>query len=68
MSWPIPPPGWTTGKNCAAAPGWATTSYEPGDVIIFHCLTPHAALPNQGSALRISGEQAPAAGLTTPGR
>ncbi len=37
-------------------PGWATTSYEPGDVIIFHCLMPHAALPNTGSALRISGD------------
>ena len=36
--------------------GWATTSYEPGDAIIFHCLTPHAALPNRGSALRISGD------------
>ena len=36
--------------------GWATTSYEPGDAIIFHCLTPHAALPNQGSVLRISGD------------
>jgi hypothetical protein len=40
----------------AAEPGWATTSYEPGDVIIFHCLTPHAALPNTGSSLRISGD------------
>jgi hypothetical protein len=39
-----------------AEPGWATTSYEPGDVIIFHCLTPHAALPNTGSSLRISGD------------
>ncbi len=37
-------------------PGWATTSYEPGDAIIFHCLTPHAALPNHGSALRVSGD------------
>jgi hypothetical protein len=37
-------------------PGWATTSYQPGDAIIFHCLTPHAALPNRGSALRISGD------------
>jgi hypothetical protein len=37
-------------------PGWATTSYEPGDAIIFHCLTPHAALPNRGSALRLSGD------------
>ena len=40
----------------ATEPGWATTSYEPGDVIIFHCLTPHAALPNRGSTLRISGD------------
>ncbi len=39
-----------------AETGWATTSYEPGDVIIFHCLTPHAALPNTGSSLRISGD------------
>jgi hypothetical protein len=37
-------------------PGWATTDYEPGDVIVFHCLTPHAALPNRGSELRISGD------------
>ena len=37
-------------------PGWATTDYRPGDVILFHCLTPHAALPNAGSALRISGD------------
>ena len=37
-------------------PGWATTSYRPGDVIIFHCLTPHAALPNRGSVLRVSGD------------
>jgi hypothetical protein len=36
--------------------GWATTSYQPGDVLIFHCLTPHAALPNTGRALRISGD------------
>jgi hypothetical protein len=39
-----------------AEPGWATTSYEPGDVIVFHCLTPHAALPNTGAALRLSGD------------
>ena len=40
----------------ATEPGWATTSYEPGDVLVFHCLTPHAALPNRGSTLRISGD------------
>ena len=27
-----------------------------GDVIIFHCLTPHAALPNTGRRLRLSGD------------
>jgi hypothetical protein len=37
-------------------PGWATTAYRPGDAIIFHCLTPHAALPNRGEALRLSGD------------
>jgi len=37
-------------------PGWATTGYEPGDALIFHCLTPHAALPNCGSSLRVSGD------------
>ena len=36
--------------------GWATTDYRPGDVIIFHCLTPHAALPNAGRRLRLSGD------------
>jgi Phytanoyl-CoA dioxygenase (PhyH) len=36
--------------------GWATTGYRVGDVIIFHSLTPHAALPNNDSALRISGD------------
>jgi hypothetical protein len=37
-------------------PGWATTAYQPGDVIVFHCLTPHAALPNTSPALRLSGD------------
>jgi hypothetical protein len=36
--------------------GWSTTDYRPGDVIIFHCLTPHAALPNTGTALRLSAD------------
>ena len=41
-------------------------------MIIFHCLTPHAALPNTGSALRISGDfrwqrpDQPAPGRTHP--
>jgi Phytanoyl-CoA dioxygenase (PhyH) len=39
-----------------AEPGWSTTDYRPGDVIIFHCLTPHAALPNTGHRLRLSAD------------
>ena len=50
--WPPQPPRPLAGSE----QGWATTSYQPGDVLIFHCLTPHAALPNTGSALRISGD------------
>jgi len=37
-------------------PGWATTDYEPGDVLVFHCLTTHAALPNRQRRMRFSGE------------
>ena len=50
--WPPQPPR----PLGVSEPGWATTSYQPGDVLIFHCLTPHAALPNTGPALRISGD------------
>jgi hypothetical protein len=38
----------------ADEPGWATTDYRPGDVLLFHCLTSHAALPNHADRLRIS--------------
>jgi hypothetical protein len=37
-------------------PGWRTTDYAVGDVLIFHCLTTHAALPNRESRLRMSAE------------
>ncbi|HEX3751251.1 MAG TPA: phytanoyl-CoA dioxygenase family protein [Streptosporangiaceae bacterium] len=37
-------------------PGWATAGYHPGDVIVFHCLTPHAALANTGAELRLSAD------------
>ncbi|HEY3953860.1 MAG TPA: phytanoyl-CoA dioxygenase family protein [Streptosporangiaceae bacterium] len=37
-------------------PGWASTGYRLGDVIIFHSLTPHAALPNDARTLRLSGD------------
>jgi hypothetical protein len=35
---------------------WATTDFRPGDVLLFHCLTSHAALPNHESRLRISAD------------
>ena len=37
-------------------PGWVTTDYEPGDVLVFHCLTTHAALPNHEARMRFSAE------------
>jgi hypothetical protein len=37
-------------------PGWLTTDYAPGDVLVFHCLTTHAALPNLGQRMRFSAE------------
>jgi hypothetical protein len=37
-------------------PGWVTTDYQPGDVLVFHCLTTHAALPNREERMRFSVE------------
>ncbi len=37
-------------------PGWATADYRPGDVLLFHCLTAHGALPNRTDRLRLSAE------------
>jgi Phytanoyl-CoA dioxygenase (PhyH) len=36
--------------------GWLTTDYEPGDALVFHCLTSHAALPNLTDRMRFSVE------------
>jgi hypothetical protein len=36
--------------------GWVTTDYRPGDVLVFHCLTTHAALPNRSDRMRFSAE------------
>jgi len=36
--------------------GWRTADYEPGDVLVFHCLTTHAALPNHLARMRFSAE------------
>ena len=35
-------------------PGWATADFRIGDVVVFHCLTAHAALPNHGGRVRLS--------------
>ena len=35
-------------------PAWATADYEAGDVLLFHNLTVHAALPNTTDELRLS--------------
>jgi len=37
-------------------PGWVTTDYQAGDVLVFHCLTTHAALPNREDRMRFSAE------------
>ncbi|HZQ06140.1 MAG TPA: phytanoyl-CoA dioxygenase family protein [Anaerolineae bacterium] len=36
------------------APPWLTTHYQPGDVLIFHNLTLHWALPNTSDRVRLS--------------
>jgi len=36
--------------------GWASTDYEPGDVLVFHCMTTHAALANREDRMRFSAE------------
>jgi hypothetical protein len=36
--------------------GWQTADYEAGDVLVFHCLTTHAALPNHENRMRFSAE------------
>jgi len=36
--------------------GWATAHYQPGDALVFHCLTSHAALSNRSASLRLSGD------------
>jgi Phytanoyl-CoA dioxygenase (PhyH) len=35
-------------------PQWATTGFEPGDVVIFHNFTLHGSLPNLTDSLRLS--------------
>jgi hypothetical protein len=60
----------------AEEPGWASTDYRTGDVVLFHCMTRHAALPNASDSLRVSADfrwqrsdsPAPAELIRGPGR
>jgi hypothetical protein len=36
--------------------GWVTAHYEPGDVVVFHSLTVHAANPNHSNEIRLSAD------------
>jgi ectoine hydroxylase-related dioxygenase (phytanoyl-CoA dioxygenase family) len=49
-----PPPPRVLRPERDAADGWATADYAVGDVLLFHCLTSHAALPNRAGRLRVS--------------
>ncbi|MEU4820360.1 phytanoyl-CoA dioxygenase family protein [Actinomadura sp. NPDC023710] len=49
-----PPPVHVLDVDRAEAEGWASTDFSIGDVLLFHCLTSHAALPNLGDQLRLS--------------
>jgi hypothetical protein len=47
--------GWARPQRLTAdLPGWASTHFHPGDALVFHCLTWHAALPNLTDRLRLS--------------
>ena len=43
---------------CAQGHPWACADYEPGDVLLVHCLTLHRAIPNRDPAgrLRLSAD------------
>lgn len=49
-----PPPLRVLREPQAEREGWATADYAVGDVLLFHCLTSHAALPNRAERLRVS--------------
>ncbi|HEX9888415.1 MAG TPA: phytanoyl-CoA dioxygenase family protein [Nitriliruptorales bacterium] len=41
-------------KVASDGPGWLTTDFHAGDVLLFHSLTVHAGSPNTSQALRLS--------------
>lgn len=46
--------GLNTPTDLATDHRWATTDYQPGDVLLLHCYTVHGALPNTTGLLRLS--------------
>jgi hypothetical protein len=47
--------GWARPERLAdSSHGWASIHFRQGDVLVFHCLTWHAALPNVTDRLRLS--------------
>ncbi|HEY4333878.1 MAG TPA: phytanoyl-CoA dioxygenase family protein, partial [Ilumatobacteraceae bacterium] len=47
--------GWASPHRLSPIePNWATTQFQPGDALIFHCLTWHAALANTTDRIRLS--------------
>jgi hypothetical protein len=64
-----PPPLRVLREQQSEGDGWATTDYAVGDVLLFHCLTSHAALPNRADRLRVSQDSRwQAAGQPAPAR
>ena len=64
-----PPPLRVLQEQQGDLEGWATTDYAVGDVLLFHCLTSHAALPNRADRLRVSQDSRwQAAGQPAPAR
>jgi hypothetical protein len=46
---------WSVPRRVSATDAdWCTADFHPGDAIIFHCLTWHAALPNTTERIRLS--------------
>ena len=64
-----PPPLRLLRERQAEQDGWATADYAVGDVLLFHGLTSHAALPNRAERLRVSQDSRwQAAGQPAPAR
>jgi hypothetical protein len=64
-----PPPLCVLRERQAERDGWATADYQVGDVLLFHGLTSHAALPNRAGRLRVSQDSRwQAAGQPAPAR